>query len=394
MTGAKELNVGFDVESEVASRYAAGAKAAESALCCPVSYDPALLKVIPQEIIDRDYGCGDPSRYVGAGETVLDLGSGGGKICYILAQKVGSEGRVIGVDINDEMLALARKYESNIAAAIGHHVTSFRKGRIQDLALDMDRVEAFLRASPVNGFESLATFEAECDRLRRESPMIADESVDVIVSNCVLNLVKPSEKKRLFGEMFRVLRRGGRCVISDIVCDETPTKKIMDDPALWSGCISGAFVEHEFLQMFEDAGFHGIEILTYEKSPWRVIDGVQFRSMTVRAFKGKQGPCYEHNEAVIYKGPWKQVKDDDGHTLFRGQRMAVCRKTFALMTDPAGPYADSITPVEPIDPVKADEARLFDCRRTSLRSARESKGQSYDLTQDSAGACCGPEGCC
>src|SRR6266487_3949669 len=98
----------------VRERYAASAKSQEAELCCPVNYESEYLKIIPSEIIERDYGCGDPSRYVREGETVLDLGSGGGKICYIAAQVVGPKGRVIGVDMNDDMLALARKYQPHM----------------------------------------------------------------------------------------------------------------------------------------------------------------------------------------------------------------------------------------------------------------------------------------
>ena len=83
-------------ESAVKDRYAAGAKTQEAALCCPVDYDPQYLEIIPDEVIERDYGCGDPSKYVNPGETVLDLGSGTGKICFIAAQVVGAEGCVIG----------------------------------------------------------------------------------------------------------------------------------------------------------------------------------------------------------------------------------------------------------------------------------------------------------
>ncbi|MBT8122678.1 MAG: methyltransferase domain-containing protein, partial [Gammaproteobacteria bacterium] len=98
----------MNIESAVLDRYTAGAQAREDSLCCPVDYDNNLLAILPQEIIDRDYGCGDPSRYVQEGDIVLDLGSGGGKICYMAAQLVGPRGRVIGIDMNDEMLALAR----------------------------------------------------------------------------------------------------------------------------------------------------------------------------------------------------------------------------------------------------------------------------------------------
>lgn len=393
---AVQAKVGFNVDQAVKERYAAGANQREAALCCPTSYDVSFLKILPQEIIDRDYGCGDPSEHVGAGEIVLDLGSGGGKICYILSQKVGASGKVIGVDVNDDMLKLARKYQPEMAERIGHGNVSFRKGRIQDLRLDIDKTEAWLKSHPVTDHAGLAAFEAECDRLRREEPLIPDNSIDVVVSNCVLNLVAPELKVQLFAEIFRVLKRGGRAVISDIVCDEPPTKRILDDPDLWSGCISGAFGEAEFPQMFERAGFHGIEILKREDTPWQTIDGIEFRSVTIRAYKGKQGPCLDRNQAAVYLGPWKQVVDDDGHTYFRGQRMAVCDKTFKILTDPNGPYAGQFAGVQPLVEVPLDDAPAYDCRRNALREPRITKGSDYrvDIATDSSADCCSSPGCC
>src|SRR5438552_14062278 len=101
----------MNVESAVRQRYSQASQTKADALCCPVEYDRQFLKIIPAEVIERDYGCGDPSRYLKAGETVLDLGSGAGKICFIAAQVVGASGKVIGVDMNDDMLALARKHQ-------------------------------------------------------------------------------------------------------------------------------------------------------------------------------------------------------------------------------------------------------------------------------------------
>ena len=103
------------VEETVMARYAEGATQRQESLCCPVEYDSSLLEMLPQEIVDKDYGCGDPSRYVTKGDVVLDLGSGGGKICYMTAQLVGEKGRVIGVDMTDEMLDLARRYQVEMA---------------------------------------------------------------------------------------------------------------------------------------------------------------------------------------------------------------------------------------------------------------------------------------
>src|SRR2546425_11434400 len=111
----------IDVERVVNERYGQAAKGRAPELCCPVEYDLRLLEVIPSEINERDYGCGDPSAFVREGDVVLDLGCGAGKICYIGAQVVGAAGRVIGVDANEEMLALARKYQTSIGERIVYH---------------------------------------------------------------------------------------------------------------------------------------------------------------------------------------------------------------------------------------------------------------------------------
>jgi SAM-dependent methyltransferase len=222
--------------------------------------------------------------------------------------------------------------------------------------------------------------------------MIADNSVDVVVSNCVLNLVSSADRQQLFREIFRVLRRGGRAVISDIVCDEPVPASLQNDPDLWSGCISGAFVEHEFLAAFVEAGFYGVEILARQDEPWATVEGIEFRSLTIRAFKGKEGPCKDQRQAVIYRGPWKQVLDDDGHVLRRGERMAVCGKTLEIYTRP--PYAGDVLPVMPSRPVPEDQAPDFDCRRNVVRPPRETKGADYRKTQLSDGDCCGDVDCC
>lgn len=382
----------LDPEKAVQQRYSRAAGAKETALCCPVSYDPKYLEAIPQEILEKDYGCGDPTGYVRPGETVVDLGCGAGKICYIAAQIVGPKGKVIGVDFNTEMLALARKYQPAITQRLGYSNVAFYRARIQDLALSLDEVEAYLKSPPVRAVDELAEFESFAQRLRAAAPMIPNDSVDVIISNCVLNLVKDTEKPKLFAEMYRVLKRGGRVAISDIVSDEDVPAALKRDPKLWSGCLAGAMREDKFLEAFEQAGFYGAQIEKYDEKPWQTVRGIQFRSVTVTARKGKEGPCLERYQAVIYRGPWRVVRDDDGHLLRRGQRTAVCDKTYKILTQ--APYADSIIPVPPLRAVRLEKVRGFVCNGAMLRDPRETKGKRYRKTVAATRSLCGPGGCC
>ncbi|OGW87474.1 MAG: methyltransferase [Omnitrophica bacterium RIFCSPLOWO2_01_FULL_45_10b] len=385
--GKKDHNI----EQAVRERYAQGAKVREEALCCPTNYDPKYLKVIPQEILEKDYGCGDPSRFLKEGDTVLDLGSGGGKICYIASQVVGAQGKVIGVDFNPTMLELARKYEKEIAKRIGWSNVEFRRGRIQDLKTDLEALEQTLKKSPIHSVDDLMHFEDAVDLVKGRTPLVEDESIDVVVSNCVLNLVRSEDKKALFREMHRVLKKGGRVAISDIVSDEFVPEELQKDSELWSGCISGAFQEKEFLKAFEEAGFYGVRVEKLDERPWRIVQGIEFRSMTITAYKGKEGPCWERNQAVIYKGPWKQVVDDDGHILKRGVRTAVCDKTFQIYSKT--PYQNEFILVPPTKDVPLSKAKPFDCDRTDERDPRETKGKKY-TKPSSMKSVCMDGGCC
>lgn len=385
-----------DIETAVRRRYSGAAEAREDSLCCPVSYDPRLLEAIPDEVIERDYGCGNPTEHIKKGETVLDLGSGSGKACFMAAQVVGPEGRVIGVDANDDMLALARRHAPEVSRRIGYSNVDFRKGRIQDLALDLTELERRLGQHPVRSAEDLTWLDAEMRQLRNGAPLVAADSVDVVISNCVLNLVRPDDKKRLFSEIFRVLKRGGRAVISDIVSDEDVPDSLQRDPDLWSGCISGSLRENHFLRAFEDAGFYGITVLERGTTPWRTVEGIEFRSVTVAAYKGKEGPCWDQKHAVIYRGPFREVTDDDGHVLRRGVPTAVCEKTFHIYA--REPYRSHFDLVEPRVLVPLEGAPPFPCATGALRrDPRETKGEAFRLTTDASAPSCGTggaSGCC
>jgi arsenite methyltransferase len=357
----------LNVDLAVRERYAAAAQNRVPELCCPVDYDVRYLDVIPQEILDRDYGCGDPSKHLQPGETVLDLGSGGGKICYIAAQVVGPSGRVIGVDCNDEMLLLARTHPPDVARRRGYDNVEFRQGRIQDLKLDLDRLDRWLRDHPVTSAAEWRNQQAEIERMRREEPLIADGSIDVVISNCVLNLVDPADRRSLFAEMFRVLKPGGRAVISDITSDRDVPLELQRDANLWSGCISGAHREDRFLAAFAAAGFVGTELLLRQDEPWATVQGIEFRSVTVRAFKPVDAPPNGTAE-VIYRGPWRAVEDDAGQRLVRGQRISLTTWQARQLSLP--PYCDQIVAVGP------------------------NASSSASLPVVDRGSCCGPKGCC
>ena len=325
----------MNVDITVLERYSEGARERQESLCCPVSYDNDLLAMLPEEIIERDYGCGDPSRYVREGDVVVDLGSGGGKICYMAAQLVGQHGQVIGVDINDDMLALARRYQDEMAQRLGGDRVTLRKGNIQDLAMDVEALDGYLATHPVTSHADYTALTAWESAQRQEHPMIADNSIDLVISNCVLNLVADHDKQQLLREIFRVLKPGGRVAIADIVSDRAIPRSMKDDPELWSGCISGAFQETEFLDAFAASGFMAAKYDKWDSAPWKTINGIDFRSVTLTAIKPDAAVDSNSLHTVIYRGPFAMVADDAGNTYQRGQRTAVPGSTHALLTNPA-----------------------------------------------------------
>ena len=238
------------VEAIVQKRYSEGAQEKQEALCCPVDYDRELLGLLPAEIIDKDYGCGDPSRYARCGDAVLDLGSGGGKICYMTAQVVGATGRVVGIDMTDDMLALARRYQGEMAEKLGYDIVEFHKGYIQDAA-----------------------------------QLVEPGSFDLVISNCVLNLVAEADREKLISGIYEVLGPGGRVAIADIISVQEVPESLKQDPELWSGCIAGAFQKDAFLGAFAAVGFEDVHYDKWEDQPWKVIDALAFHSATVCARK-------------------------------------------------------------------------------------------------------------
>jgi len=300
----------FDVDrprAKVREYYGNAAEQPQPDLCCPTRYDDTLTAHIPQDVIDRFYGCGSPIALAGiaAGERVVDLGSGAGIDVFIAAKLTGPEGQAIGVDMTDAMLAVANENRPMVAAALGYDVTEFRKG--------------FLEQIPVG-----------------------DRSADVVTSNCVVNL--SPDKARVFEETWRILKDHGRFVLSDIVSEREVPPHLKVNPELWGECLVGALTEAELLAQLERAGFYGLTVL--RKSYWKDVEGYPFFSITVRGYKHeKTAGCVFQGHRAIYLGPGKAFIDEEGHLFPRNEPVEVCTDTLARLT--REPYQSAFAVLEP-----------------------------------------------
>jgi len=302
MTSRSECVLTFDLDAPrkvVRAFYGNAAEAPQEELCCPVQPNPEDLAHIPKEVVERFYGCGSPVGAAGIkpGETTLDLGSGAGIDVFIAAKKVGPTGRAIGVDMTAQMLAVARDAQREVADTLGYDVVEFREGFLEQIPTDT-------------------------------------KSVDLVTSNCVINL--SPDKPRVFAEMWRVLKDHGRIVVADIVADQEVPAHQRKDPRLWGECISGALTEEEFLAALERAGFYGLQVLN--KSFWKEVEGFEFYSVTVRGFKfEKTAGCVYVGQTATYIGPFKGVSDEEGHWFPRNVAIEVCTDTSAKLSH--APYA-------------------------------------------------------
>lgn len=286
------------VRKSVNEFYAAAAIQPQKELCCPTSYNAADISHIPLEALNISYGCGSPvtQANIKPGENVLDLGSGGGIDCFIAAKMAGEQGQIIGVDMTDEMLRNANATREIVARNLGYNNVRFMKG--------------FLEEIPVT-----------------------DECVDLVTSNCVINL--SAQKEKVFQEIFRVLKAGGRFVISDIVSDREVPVSMKQDKKLWGECISGAITEAEFFNITRKIGFYGLEIVN--RYLYKEVDGFTFYSITARGYKFKKSKeCVYTGQYAIYKGPFSNVSDDDGHTYPVGMPIEICTDTAWKLSNP--PY--------------------------------------------------------
>ena len=288
-----------DSRTAVREFYQNAAQVTKEDILNPVCYPEDFISHIPAAARLRSYGCGSPVLEAGLapGQAVLDLGCGTGVECFIAARLVGPAGKVIGVDMLPAMLGRASRGAVGVAANLGYDNLQFKLGYLEDLPLP-------------------------------------DASVDVILSNCVINL--SSHKRRTFREALRVLKAGGRLVVADVVTPTEPDPAIKNDDALRGECIAGALTERDLFALLEETGFSAARIL--KRFPYRVVQGHPFFSLTFEARK----PESTAEVLVMYRGPLAAQVTRSGVLLPVGEMCRVRRGDLPenledfLVLDPAG----------------------------------------------------------
>jgi arsenite methyltransferase len=308
----------------------------KTSACCtldamPLHLRPYLAELHP-EVVSRFYGCGSPLPPALEGCTVLDLGCGSGRDCYLLSRLVGESGRVIGIDMTEEQLAVAKRHCDWHAEKYGYARSNveFVMGHIEDL----------------------------------NSAGVADNSIDVVVSNCVINL--SSNKQQVLAEIFRVLKPGGELYFSDVYADRRIPETLKYDPVLLGECLGGALYWEDFRRIMQDLGCPDLRVV--KENPITLDDPeviakigmVGFRSVTVRAFKiPLEDRCEDFGQVAVYQGTIKEHPHafdlDDHHHLETGRPLRVCGNTADMLS--AGRYAEHFM----LTGDKSTHFGLFDC---------------------------------
>jgi len=266
---------GKDGHTLVKNFYSTAAEEPNEEILNPVHYNEDDIAHVPAESRVRSYGCGSPvlDCDLTGGETLVDLGCGTGVECFVAARKVGPNGRTVGIDMAEAMLDVARRSKAQVVRNLGYDNIEFKK--------------AFFENAPVE-----------------------TGSVNVVISNCVINL--SPDKRKTFSEIFRMLQPGGRAVISDICCEDDIPLDIKYSQKLRGECIGGAFKQDELFALLGDVGFEAARIA--KRFLYRTVAGYRFYSITYSAAK----PLAKRTHRLLYRGPFAAVQTQDGRLLRRG----------------------------------------------------------------------------
>jgi arsenite methyltransferase len=283
--------------------------------CCTDTSSPDYLKQamakIHPEVSSKYYGCGLVRPQLLKNLKILDLGSGSGRDCYLLSALVGENGSVLGIDMTDEQLEVANKYINYHAQEFGYKQpnVSFKKAYIEKL----DELD------------------------------LVDNSFDIIVSNCVINL--SPDKESVLKQAWHLLKPGGELYFSDVYSDRRVPQQLVDDPVLYGECLSGALYWNDFINLAKKCGFTDPRLvedrpLSIDNSKIETIIGhIGFYSATYRLFKlyGLELACEDYGQAVIYKGTITHHKEkfvlDKHHVIEAGKMFPVCGNTYRMLNE-------------------------------------------------------------
>ncbi|MDR2154707.1 MAG: hypothetical protein LBE78_06740 [Burkholderiaceae bacterium] len=283
-------------------------------------------------------------------------------------------------------------------ALMGNQAPSVRLLSIDDLRRDALGLKSALSGLSLRDVDSYLAFSDKLSQHFDSLPAFDDEWAQCIVMDFTLNRVPPSAQSGMLSEAFRVLHRQGRFLCAVLVSDTAlPSASVIKGSPirqpLWIP------TEENLLNAIEQAGFHGASLrwpIESTENPEFIdrIGDADIRMCVIEGYKGKHGSCFELGQAVIYNGPWKEVHDDDGHIYRRGQRVAVCSKTYDLLM--RAPYRGALTGLRSVNEPPLEQAALFDCNTPALRDPRVTKGFiPFTGAQPPAAALCAPgSGCC
>ncbi len=320
----------------------------EYAACCVDDYDPELLEALDDEVLDRRYGCGSPIPALLEGRTVVDLGCGAGADCFIASQLVGADGRVIGVDMTDEQLEIARSQIDPHMQRFGYEEPNveFLEGDIEALPLD-------------------------------------DGLADIVISNCVINLC--GDKAAVFEEISRVLCEGGEFYISDIVADRRVPAHLQEDEKLWSECLTGAAYRQDLRRIMARAGFP--DVRTVQSSPTGdVVEGIRFYSEILRGFNlPLEDRCEDYGQTAVYRGTIPDCETafvfDDHHEFPAGEARRVCRNTARMLSETR--FGGHFQVSEPLA-----HLGLFDCSELGGIQSENAGRELPETIEPDGGSCC------